>query len=169
VSAIARRNEASQERIVFLDFDGVLILWDYPPGPGELLDRSRVTILGDILAETGAMVVVTSSHRTDVESMRRVLGAAGLKCPGERVIGVTPSLPLAPRGDEIGAWIQQHGRVPDSLCILDDEDEVEPYGRYLVRTDRGEGLTVVVAARAKEMLARPARPARRTRASTNEK
>jgi HAD domain in Swiss Army Knife RNA repair proteins len=159
-------------RVVFLDFDGVLNHEAFyrAKGPGVLgLDPTRVALVNEIVARTGAHVVVSSTWRmgTTLSSLRDTLGSVGFT---GRVIGKTPdlsaqwkegSLVMAAkeRGDEIQAWIDGFRRHPvASFVILDDDGDMAHLKHRLVRTTFAEGLTREHVERAVEMLGK--RPGR---------
>jgi hypothetical protein len=99
-----RGDGGNEMKIVFLDFDGVLVSLrslkarkphhKNPATEDEWIkhkaDREAVAALNYLLEQTGAKIVVSSSWRrtkTPLESMRKVLGLWGVA--GE-VLGVTP-------------------------------------------------------------------------------
>ena len=147
-------------RIVFLDIDGVLLTGRYsfragqPGGAKRPADPEAVSALNQILSQTGAVIVVSSTWRLDytlaemTDALRR-WGVAGL------VLDQTPEAAGAVRGEEIRAWLAhtaETGRfVIDSYVILVDEDEDGSSDR-LVQTRFEEGLTMDHAQRAIELL-----------------
>ena len=68
------------------------------------------------------------------------------------LIGVTPSLPGRPRGEEIQAWLDGAGTEVESFVILDDHDDMAHLADRLVRTDSAVGITGEDAGRALGML-----------------
>ena len=86
-------------RVIFLDFDGVLApirTWDRY---GDL-EPACIDVLNEIIARTGADVVVSSTwrHGTTVSELQAMLDAHGF---AGRVLDTTPTVgPGAGRGDE---------------------------------------------------------------------
>jgi len=114
------------------------------------IDPEGVRILNDLLARSGAKVVVSSTWRKwySVKALQYVLDLAGFK--GE-VIGKTPqdlprihtgpyatSSPL--RGHEIQHWIDHQEGVVNPVIIDDDSDMAHLSDRH-VKTDLAVGLT----------------------------
>lgn len=136
-------------KLVFLDFDGVLVnreaLMRGFPGYGH---PDCVAALNKILDQTGAKIVVSSSWRFEgLEAMRQHLKAWGVRA---RPIAMTPTI-FASRGMEIDKYLRLHGR-PESFVILDDDSDMEPYKDRLVQTEFEAGLTIRDAERAIELL-----------------
>jgi hypothetical protein len=155
-------SEASRVRILFTDFDGVLNSadsWkvsqedydlrsqDTEETPLSILrltiDPSHVAILNDVLAQTGAQVVLSTSWRNwpDREFVLGKLRAAGFT--GD-IVGETPGYlgPGIHRGDEIQAWLDEHADEVESYAIVDDSDDMGALTPHLVLTDSFKGLTV---------------------------
>lgn len=168
-------------RIIFLDVDGVLrgerrcnfesphfsasdprlffvdgrVSAELPP-----LDKACLALLVDLVASTGAKVVVSSSWRLSPSlhgALLRGLAQAGL--PEGAVIGATPQ--RGGRGAEVAAWLEAHaqGLGVRSYVVLDDENEasfaqarIAP--RFFVKTDAQEGLSPENAEAAKAILLR---------------
>ena len=140
-------------RLVFLDFDGVLNSHDFLYRWQEksardaveftgnehlMLDPVAVGRVNEILATTGAKVVVSSSwrHGWTIERLREILAAAGFV--GE-VIDYTPPYGKD-RGHEIDEWLQDHDEGHDPFVILDDDQDMSHMGKYLVKTTFEHGL-----------------------------
>lgn len=150
-------------RVVFLDFDGVLNSQKFfeaqystlgraaTLGTPEQLDPSAIALVNDILAETGAVVVISSTWRMfGVEKCVAMLREVGLA--GE-VVGATPRLD-GYRGAEIEHWLTLNAppRGIAAFVILDDDSDMEPHMAKLVQTDHMVGLTHADARRAVAML-----------------
>lgn len=158
-------------KVIFLDFDGVLcnaesITAGYkartspeqdPYGPHERC----VAALNRIVAETGAMIVVSSTWRkckTPNATMRETLTRWGVK---GQVIGTTPVLhgdeyAYKRRGSEIQQWLDTARTPVTSFVILDDDSDMAHLRHRLVRTQSVEGLTEADADRAIAILNAPA-------------
>ena len=104
-------------RVVFLDIDGVLApirRWDRY---GDL-DPACIQVLNEIVARSGADVVVSSTwrHGKTVAELQEILGAEGFT---GFVLDKTPTgAPGADRGEEIAAWLTEH--AVGGYVIIDD-------------------------------------------------
>lgn len=132
-------------RVIFLDFDGVLApirRWDRYGN----LEPACVRVLNEIVAESGADVVVSSTWRygrTAVE-LQAMLEAAGFS---GRVVDTTPTdTPSGSRGDEIGAWLAEH--AVSGYVIIDDHSDMGQLQAHLVQTQPAHGLQPADAVRA---------------------
>lgn len=127
------RSDSEIHRVVFLDFDGVLVCWDEAE-----LSRPCVMALDRLLRESHAHVVVSSSwrERMDLPAMLVELRAAGFE---GRLADVTPIRVAGTRSDEIALWLD--GRDAVQLVVLDDEPMDARFASRQVRTDEYRGLT----------------------------
>jgi hypothetical protein len=133
-------------RIVFLDFDGVLNTIDDPcwsradVGGEGCLDPEKVRLVTALVRRTGALVVLSTSWRLgfaqeELEAMLRRRGFEG------GFAGTTPREGET-RGEEIQAWLRDHGREVTRWVALDDATQgMEWLGARHVRTTLEEGLT----------------------------
>jgi hypothetical protein len=138
-------------RVIFLDFDGVLApirRWDRY---GDL-DPACVRVLNDVVARSGADVVVSSTwrHGKTVAELQEILKSHGFAgC----VLDKTPAgEPGADRGDEISAWLAQH--AVSAYVIIDDHSDMGPLRHRLVQTRPADGLRPVDGERAIAILVR---------------
>ncbi len=124
-------------RVIFLDIDGVLAPILDPERYGDL-DPACMQVLNEIVARSGAEVVVSSSLRygKTVAELQRMLDEVGF-CG--RVLDSTPTdLRGCDRGEEIAAWLYDH---PIAGCvILDDHRDMSPLLSRLVQTNAAHGL-----------------------------
>jgi hypothetical protein len=130
-------------KVLFLDVDGVL-----NTRPGSL-DEDKLSLLREIVDQTGCEICVSSSWRT-VEYMMRKLVAALLNWGIPRYF-VTPELketPLAwgfqmarPRNEEIFAWLHTRRETVETYCILDDTKAADTGEGRFVQTDESVGIT----------------------------
>lgn len=147
----------SQYKVIFLDFDGVLInhkSWYVRSGGHATGDPPCVVELNRITDLTGARIVISSSWRigTSVAELRSILLSWGVT---GKVIGKTPRLLIEsgtlciaqPRGSEIQSWIDKCERV-ERFVILDDDSDMGPLTPFLVKTKFETGLTTADANRA---------------------
>ncbi len=154
----------ANDRIIFLDFDGVLnSLRGYrearaecrPTGDayGTVFDGDCVAALRKIVEATGARIVITSSWRffLDMDDMRKMWVDRQLPAS---VYSITPTdLLIDPeekckRGIEINEWLRANGPVAGYVILDDDEDMLSGQLPHLVRTDPDIGLTAADADRA---------------------
>ena len=166
-------------KIIFLDIDGVLNhqIWfkeqknkrvetdlEYNR---SMIDETRVDLLNDLIKETKAKVVISSSWRKNhtVKELQTILEDKGFK--GE-VIGFTPMLRFTglkdyiysvPRGNEIKAWLETNkgilnnkiSKVP--YVIFDDDSDMLLWQREnFFWVDPYCGLTPNIIYKAKRFL-----------------
>lgn len=133
--------------VLFLDIDGVLNSNAFNAGrlivEGHNLDPRCIKRLAVIIEATDCNVVLSSTWRIHypLVEVQRMLERCGLpRQHRHRFIGVTPhdfSVDHR-RGQEIASWL---ARCPvDRFCILDDDDQTEPYKHKQVKTDAATGL-----------------------------
>jgi len=139
------------QRIIFLDFDGVvapILRWDRY---GDLNPKC-IRVLNDIVAASGADVVVSSTwrHGKTVAELQAILDAEGF---AGRVLDKTPSdIRGAYRGDEIAAWLAAH--AVDGFVIIDDHADMGELRTHLVLTEPAHGLQPAHVASAVALLMR---------------
>jgi hypothetical protein len=137
--------------VVFLDIDGVIVNRMTLKGRSGLravADPACVECLNRITEATAAAIVLSSSWRfCGIEEMRLILTHWGVEAP---LVSMTPDLTRqpevpgglytgVPRGREIQAWIDEHGR-PKGFAIIDDNADMEHLSHYLVKTESRDGL-----------------------------
>lgn len=147
-------------KIIFLDFDGVLNTshWDRNATIdqyGYVFDPNAVANLAEIIRETGAEIVVSSSWKSmGVKKLQQMWKDRQL--PG-RVIDVTPNTMsdefllhadldnmdiLSLRGQEIKEWLMLHGKDVSHYAILDDiNDILQEQETHFVWIDSKVGIT----------------------------
>lgn len=164
-----------QRPVVFLDCDGVLANshahmspqwcddapYDADPTLFPHSENAHVPLecpcleqLARIVRSTGADVVLSTAWRHNAD--QRAFLVLALAAYGVDVIGDTPNIGLARRGEEVAAWLEANA-FDGKFVILDDghEDEFEGAGLsdplvLTVMCDAlvgrpGEGLTQVAA------------------------
>ena len=137
-------------QVIFLDIDGVLAPILDMNQYGDL-DRACVDVLNEIVARSGAHVVVSSSWRfgktvAELQGMLEECGFVG------RVVDKTPTEAGGfSRGEEIAAWLVEH--PVDGCVILDDHGDMGELSGRLIRTNGTAGLRPSDADRALEKLA----------------
>lgn len=155
-------------KIIFLDIDGVLNNLDMYNNeddkiktPSGLLSKKNLTVFNQLVGQTDAKIVISSTWRTD-DGVEAYLTEAGVE--GE-IIGKTPKLntQFMVRGNEIHAWIVEHKELLgmgyddySRFVILDDgSDMLYWHKENLFQTDSWTGLTPNIAYRAAKFLNRP--------------
>jgi hypothetical protein len=125
--------------VIFLDIDGVL-------NP-ETVDR-----FNELVADTHALLVLSSARRRDTDHARELLERIGVH---GRVLGVTPLLEDCSRGREIALWLKaarMHRYAVESFVILDDRSDMGDLANHLVQIDPRVGLQPADVVAATELL-----------------
>jgi hypothetical protein len=127
-------------KLIFLDFDGVLNSYVYMDSPEYLeetkgmidweviqkahhthLDPKSIAILNQLVAETGAVVIISSTWRLrySLAEMNLMLENRGATF---RASGVTKALRMygSKRGDEIQDYLDNCLDEPEAFVIIDD-------------------------------------------------
>jgi hypothetical protein len=127
------------------------------------IDRDAIARLNQIVAATGAKIVMSSSWRKlfDPPELHRILASHGLVA---EIIGETPDgandealraehrfTDRIFRGHEIDYWLRQHPEIK-RFVILDDGGDMVMHKGRLVQTDPEDGLRDDHVARAIELL-----------------
>lgn len=151
-------------KVIFLDIDGVLnhqkhyewLLTTDEPTPLQRtypyteFNPKSCQLLNEIIKETGAEIVVSSSWRLDGENRLNILFKHfGLP----KIYGITPVFNNRVRGDEIKQWLSEHPNV-DKYVILDDDTDMLPEQiSFFVKTNPcGSGLNEECKEKAIEIL-----------------
>ena len=150
-------------KVIFLDIDGVLnhqkhYEWlmntNEPPPmqrtyPYTEFNPESCRLLKEIIWETDAKIVVSSSWRLDGEArLNSLFKFFGLP----RIYSTTPCLNTA-RGIEIGAWLAAHPEVGGYVILDDDEDMNAEQIPFFIKTNPYEdGLNEDVKERAIQIL-----------------
>lgn len=144
-------------RILFLDVDGVLNTTAslLKNKSNSVFVAEAVEELGQIVAQTGCDVVISSTWREDqADRLLDALDLHGLQNVCVRIIGMTPvfsSSDLPCREDEIDAWLHQEafcGRI----AVIDDEPICGDLCRWAIQVSPDHGLTRHLAERAVNLL-----------------
>lgn len=129
-------------RVIFLDVDGVLnsemFASQMHKNEGvsifneDILDRRALANLAQIVRETDATIVLSSSWRK-IPSAREAL-VAQLAEYGLVIHSDTPYTG-GERGDDITAWFKRHGNLNIvSYVILDDDSDMGVHLPHLIQT-----------------------------------
>lgn len=129
-------------RVIFLDVDGVLNSHYFATKVFKdcgarvfregLLDKRAIACLKQIVDQTGAIIVLSSTWRKIPEA--RALLVEQLL---ERNLIIHSDTPDAGkrRGDDISAWFEQHKDIDvESYVILDDDNDMNEHVSHLVQT-----------------------------------
>jgi hypothetical protein len=123
------------------------------------LDPKCVRLLNDLVARSGAKVVIASSWRHDhsVAELREIMAKRGFEHAG-RVIGKTPDLgDNGIRGYEVLAFLKGLKMEKEPFVVLDDTADMDGVEDRFVQTDPKVGLQrkdVVAALRILKRVAR---------------
>ncbi|EQC30592.1 hypothetical protein, variant [Saprolegnia diclina VS20] len=125
--------------VIFLDVDGVLNRVDGPC----LLEATLVRRISRLLASSDARLVLSSTWRAHPKQLVMLWHAlAAAHVPLQRVLGVTPRLPMgATRVDEIAAYLAAMPSPPSHWVAIDDLPLALP-AHHFVRTDPTKGMTL---------------------------
>ena len=133
------------EKVIFLDFDGVITVLETRWEPSEEHMR-RVKRICD---ETGAKIVISSSWRwySLDETFKRIYK----RCPEinenhfllnkDLCVGVTRRIGPGGRGDEIKDWLSEHPDVKKFVILDDDSFDMLPEQKpFLINTAWNIGI-----------------------------
>jgi hypothetical protein len=126
-------------KAIFLDIDGVLNC-RRTPNPRSLpyvVDPVLLVRFRELVAETGAQVVLSSTWRYDPAGL---FGARHHHVP---FIDTIPDTPHQPRRDEIRTWLDRHPEVTRHAVLDDEDDELDELP--LFQPSAATGLTDDIA------------------------
>lgn len=138
-------------KVIFLDFDGVLATEEYTDSLlekgqrtkdkyGTLFNPDCVEHLRNIVKKTNAGIVITSSWKNYLSLWNFLKMWKYRKLPGS-IVGVTPNISIY-RGDEIEKWLNNHRDI-NNYVIIDDMDYRQFHQNqcsHLVTTNHYSGL-----------------------------
>ena len=118
-------------KVIFLDIDGVLNSRKYDSvrnwNEQTDIDVSRLPLLGEIVAATGAEIVLSSTWRVHWEKEESLCYEDGAYINqtfaryGLKVYDKTPYLGLtAERREEVKLWLEEHAQTVEKFVIIDD-------------------------------------------------
>lgn len=142
-------------KVVFLDCDGVIS----PLSGGQLFTKPLMGRLKRIIAESGAVIVLSSSWRTSEfgrEEVRRQLVGNGIP----PFIDITPDIPGKTRSVEILTWLELNKEklhvvnfvALDDIPLSQIAPDTKFFTRHAIQTNSFKGLTDADVALAIEML-----------------
>jgi hypothetical protein len=142
-------------KVIFLDFDGVLIT----PKSAYLRARTglvcapdAIDALNRLIDRSDAGIVVTSAWRLDYSAEELIELLKSWGCRGQ-VLGISPR--GLTRAEEIQAWIEGQSESIQAFVILDDMSDMGHLTAKLIATDFEIGLTHDHARRALGLLQSP--------------
>lgn len=130
--------------VLFLDMDGVVARVIEHASGFERIDPAAVAKLNRVVAETGAVVVSSSTWRTGVtpEVAAQYIGYwLGLRGFVGEVVSATPELGPGRRGEEVEAWLRAQPHPPRAVAVLDDWEPMGAMTPWCVYTDEKTLLT----------------------------
>lgn len=136
-------------KVIFLDFDGVISTFE----KGWRLDEEKLTLLKEIVDETDAKIVVSSSWKRGYNNAVSFIESLYKKKRNEEIVksdifgwfakniyDITGN--AAMRGDEVQNWIDEHYEDVENYVILDDDEDFNEEQLFnFVQTDSFEGIT----------------------------
>lgn len=134
-------------KIIFLDIDGVMNCLnhrkEHPEDFGKMyeVDPEHVVILNDLIAKTGAEIVLSSTWRLD-PNYKETMAKYGIN-----VIDRTCSHESRFRGEEIDIWLHEHDEQEIIYAILDDDSDFYPHQPHFRTSGYEWGLTQEIADR----------------------
>jgi hypothetical protein len=144
------------ERIIFLDFDGVIVT---PATRFRFFEHGCMARLKQIVDETNASIVISSTWRIldTFSTLKAMFEPFGMF---ETVIDKTPNHNKSwARGKEIDEWLTKSKDNPrfdiKSFIILDDDSDMEPHMDRLVKTECEIGLEQEHVEQSIKMLTNP--------------
>lgn len=139
-------------KIIFLDIDGVFnyVGCKYKLGHVYFVDPEKIKLLKQLIDKTGAKVILSSTWRYGWMDLNNGCDSSNsrdfvklrdeFKKYGVEFMDYTPKY-SAYRGDEIDLWLKNwKGEKIESFVIFDDDNDMNPYMRNLVRTSFTKGL-----------------------------
>lgn len=161
-------------KVIFLDIDGVLNsnFWNDTHqreiSDGTLIDEEKVMLLGQLIRDTSAKVILHSGWKfwfdSEVKPLRREAERliSMLEKEGIKVNGVTPDHTTEEirkskkfslfKASEILAWVSQYDNIEKWIVIDDLDLHNEEIRKHQILTDASIGLTVENICEAERLL-----------------
>jgi len=138
-------------KVIFLDIDGVMITANSSIGR---FDPTCVENLKQVMDQTGAMIVVSSTYRSlGFERLKQLFETNGIT---NGLIGLTPMIPYGTRGEEIKQYLEEASLDPSTpinhFVIVDDHDNMGELHPYLIQTNGTIGLDHTIRDKAIQFL-----------------
>lgn len=142
-----------RDPLIFLDFDGVLNsnawVWSHSGEGFDHIAPSCIALVNQLIARTGAKVVVSSAWRILFSDAELREGLAEFGFIGE-IIGSTDRIGSV-RGQQIQRWLTAHEHT-GPFVILDDSIDMAHLLPSLIRTNADTGISQSDVDRAVAML-----------------
>lgn len=134
-------------KIIFLDIDGVVSTFEYK----WRLDINKLLLLNNIIYETNAKIVISSSWRHGCKTIEELKNHfRTFRLPSilknkiddmflQYIVGMTPI--GENRGEEIKQYLETHNDIESYVILDDDSDMLKEQLFNFVQTDGFEGLT----------------------------
>jgi hypothetical protein len=155
-------------RVVFIDVDGVLV----PLGTHRGFARGCVAALNEVLACTGAVMVLSSSrrHSWSLRHANEVFAAQGIV---GQIVGKTPGSEVKRAPEEPRQRWKQIVRSPfyqqaAGYVVIDDGDDMGPIADHQVQPPPSVGLQIADVELACRILTLPRTPSQAQRRSPSE-
>jgi nicotinamidase-related amidase len=146
-------------KVIFLDIDGVMIAGSHlkrtKSYPGYQFHPDAVKNLNEIIAQTNALIVITSTWRKgkSIAELQKMFEENGIE---QGVIGQTPIVAFGTRGQEIHQYLEESLYDPsfdiEKFIIIDDNNNMGDLKPFLVQTNWDTGLDEKAKKRAIEKL-----------------
>ena len=104
-------------------------------------DPKNISALNELIGLTYAKIVLTSETRFDMPMLQTRRWYADHKVFGD-ILDRTPELSGQPRWQEIQTWLDMSSEPVESFVILDDEDDMGPLQKHLIRTKFSTGFSL---------------------------
>lgn len=145
------------ERVIFLDFDGVLNNLGSVlalGSPSRVFDPVSVGLIRKLCDKTNAGIVVSSSWRVgrSIEDLIEDMTRCGAGSIAAKVIDKTPGLGVK-RGHEIAEWIKTFSFTGQYVIVDDDSDMLPCQQNNFIHTTWEDGFRVQHYRRALSILA----------------
>ena len=141
-------------KVIFLDVDNVLnyVGCKYTLGNMYFVDDEKLLLVKNLCDETNAKIVLSSTWRKGFYDLEN--GQSNTKDAQDylqlvkkfneyelEIFSHTPMLDEKNRGLEIENWLKNwKGEPIEKFVILDDMQNMKPYGKYLIQTSMMTGL-----------------------------
>lgn len=149
-------------KAAFLDIDGVFnsktfylqrkaqkntarcARWD------QEIDRAAIKTMNALFEAGDVAAVISSTWRKtlSLEELRRLFRRAGFV---GSIVGKTPDLNGAQRGEEIATWLRAHPEI-EHFVVFDDDSDMDAVKEHFVHTNWEHGLLPEHVEKAKEIL-----------------
>lgn len=134
-------------RVIFLDIDGVVSTFECQ----WRLDINKLLLLRDIIVDTDAKIVISSSWRHGCKTIEELKNKfRTFRLPPllkdtiddiflQYIVGMTSICGI--RGEEIKQYLEEHGNIESYVILDDDSDMLDEQLFNFVQTDGFEGIT----------------------------